>query len=263
MSESEGHHVPRQRWFGGGLGRSAVMAISALAFFAVTILFVSRDSTPADVDPVLSEGDPETVAWDVCKAGFESRDAELLINLEGDEEGQCLAEGETVMVVQGLPGVSGVYATREGNVSVEGWSLDEGASDQPIGRCFVDPSTTFKTKAVATVLTGEGQGKLITIDVGRTGEGGPYAAVVGELGGLGDLAGAGLAAFEVTHNYNPGSGFVKMDPVIWDESNWTGVATFTPTDEAETYNDRLYSPWTNTQYLGQPNHDFTIVLICK
>ncbi len=246
----------------GGLPATAVTAITGLALFGVAILLISRASTPADpAPPVISLGDSVYSEWILCEVGFLNHDVTEVVR-HNDE---CLAEGETVMIVDGLPGVSGVYASRQGNVSVEGWSLGPGGDAQTIGRCFVDAENIFRTKVVASATADDGSETdvLITVDVGLTG-GGPFAAVVGEVGTLRAAGGQAAATFKVSHNYNPGSGFVAMKGVVWDADNFTGVATFTPTNGAEVYNNRDFSPWTDTQYLGQPNYDdFAIILYCK
>lgn len=198
------------------------------------------------------------------------------------DDDDCMREGEATYVVVGLPDVSGVYSSRDGNLALEGFSFDERAGFEPIGRCFVDPTHVFRSKGVystgqftqrndAGVEVLSGSSELITVDIGRTGGGGPYAAVVAEsltTGGdessRGDSFNPDFAVSLVTHNYNPGQdGAVAASFSVWDEERWTGVATFKSTGEAHTYNNRDYIPWTDSDSRTAPNYSFTIALFCK
>ncbi len=252
----------------GGLGRRALIVVP-LAVFGFAILLVSFNATRgSEVNPITGEvGCPDLGISNTGRElfgpdhnlvdGYEGLGPLIQELEEGSVSGSC--GGQTVMIVEGLPEVSGVYASSKGNLAIEGWSLDEGGYDQTVGRCYVDQDHQFRTKIVHSgSLEGdeEGGGVLTTIDVAITG-GGDFAAAVREVGRV-----DGTALFDVTHNYNPGSGAVKALFDVWDEDNWTGVAIFESTGEAETYNNRDFSPWTDTQYQGQPNYSFTVILIC-
>ncbi|MCP3976731.1 MAG: hypothetical protein GY720_19775 [bacterium] len=273
----------------GGLPRSAWMAIGGLALFGGAILVSliagggsqrpvasgADSGSPSDVDCFLALEDLEFI-----NDRLESPDllddmiAAAKHGVTDADSCPAVRQGETVLIVEGLPGVSGAYSSRQGNLSLEGWTLDEASFDQPVNRCFVDSDHVFRTKAVHAEILDESNksgrvtdaGSLTTIDVGVTGGGGAFAAVVFEIGTVENEYSASepVALYVPTHNYNPGQdGAMKVEFDVWDKNNWTGVATFTSTAEAETYNNRDYSPWTDAQWLGSPNYAFTITLICK
>ena len=272
------------------LGPNAAKAIGGLAVFGVVILAVSFVATRGPETPNTGASEENATSPTSCSFPDFGDDGWVLEAPPGSEgepplsdaefvtrEGMigvykhtdaCLREGEMVMIVEGLPDVSGVYSSRDGNLAIEGWSEEPGGFDQTVGRCYVDQDHLFRTKIVHSGFLFDEDGEetdhavLTTIDVATTG-GGPLAGAVVEVGGVATAGGVGAANFLPTHVYNPGSGAVTASFDVWDKNNWTGVAEFESKGETETYNSRDFSPWTDTQYQGSPNHHFRVTLICK
>lgn len=285
------------------LPQSAVIAISTLAVFGVVILFVTN---PMASDDGSVGGTTAQQAADCTvdnallaqTAGGDQNPEDALVSemwesahrVFADQDDECLAAGEAMIFVIGLPGVSGTFSSRNGNMALEGWSLAPGAEFEPVNRCFVDDTHIFRSKAVVSLgpelvrewratggdtdTGGQAAAVLITIDLGRTG-GGDFAAVVAEAGGavieadttdgvVDESTLRGAALFQVTHNYNPGQpDRVKATINTPSAGNWTGVATFRSTGLAHTYNDRDYAPWTDSNSRFAPDYPFTIILVCK
>lgn len=244
-----------------------------MSFFAIAIIgflsFSARNNGSAD------NADPGESCWSELREAILAgrpnieNHVEIQTNVFRDDD-DCIAAGETVMVVTGLPLVSGVYESRGGASGVEGWSLDDRARFEPIGRCFVDPVHVFTTKIVHADFDVDDQRQddndgsvgsqysvLTTVQVGMSGEGGPFAAVVREESFIQDDDST-IAASVVSHNYEPTQD-VNVDYGIWDEETLTGIATFT----SRSYNNREYLPWTDAEWPGTPNYAFTITLVCK
>lgn len=252
--------------------QNTAKVVAILAGFAVIFLGIAFVATRGSRTAETASSDGASDNRAACQ--FNSNFFGLIA--ENAWEHECMEEGEVIIAVDGLPGVDGIWSSVEDRMALEGWSLDEGASTQPIGRCFIDSKNVYKTKAVVSGTLTESkdaEGNVIpslnvltTIDVGVTG-GGPYAAVVREVSTAtqtdpeeDDFSAVG--AWVVTHNYLAGSGTVVATP-LRETEDWKGLVVFKPGKGAQMYNDREFSPWTDTQYLGTPNYDFTIVLACK
>lgn len=252
--------------FEGGLFRGSGRAIgffAALALVFLAVAWVAARGSDEASDPVVNSDGSPCFDWTLDSTDSLSDLSDpngeyISVDDVVKAYDECLQAGDSVFIVQGLPQVSGIYRSTAGNMALESFSFAEGAQNQPIGRCFVDKEHIFKSKAVVAQGTA-----LTTIDVGVTGQGGPYAAVVREsIVTTGEDSSA--TASLVTHNYNPGQpNTVTASFPAWDADSWTGVAMFLPTEEAHTYNERDYSPWTESDDRNAPNYPFVIYLMCK
>ncbi len=262
---------------------------NAVVRLLVLVVFVSACGSDAgNRDP---DGSRQGSATGDC-----AKPEEVLEEFLLDFYANCMPTGDTVLIVQGLPNVSEVYS-RSGAVGrqlsyVDGFSFDEGAATEPLDRCFIDAEEIFKTTGVwffsanmqtlRSAFGVEGSedlldelniadndelsiGVAVTIDVGVTGQGGPYAAVVSQaVAGVEDSSQVAMSGGAVQVNYNPGqNGAIDWQIYSYDEETWTGIAVFSSTDKANTYNDREYSPYTDVSWVGDPNYAFKIALLCK
>ncbi len=272
-------------WFGGGVSTtSGYVAIGVLGTLGVAVVALGLALTN-------SEDAPEAID---CKYEAVEVISEATVDLpdepQAPEEGgpptwtpeqflnnhyeNCVAEGETKVIVNGLPDVSGVYSTTGGNVSLEGWSLGDNEFFVNVGRCYLDDSHVFTTKAIqvsdtVSELAEDGSdavvgGEFITVHFGMTGEGGPFAAVTREeLLSIETTEGDGavlpsMGLSRVTHNYSPHVD-VTMVPGVFDPETFKGAFAF----GSQAYNDRDFQPWTDAPWNGTPDYLFEILVFCK
>lgn len=218
--------------------------------------------------------------WDPLNPDFQQlSDTEVEQRIRQDKLDlvRCLAPGEVVVVVEGLPAVSHLYRSAAGNLAVSGFGATAGPDPDivsDVGRCYVNSNgAAFQTKVVETLAGSisprggdEAIAQFITVDVGITLSGSPFAAVVRQQGQVSD-AGAGsptLALMGVTHNYEPAeyrsNAIINVDTPAAPPGSpeFHGVAVFSSTS----YNNREYSPYTDFEWPGSPKYNFTITVLC-
>ncbi len=214
----------------------------------------------------------------------------------------CMEPGQTVIIVEGLPDVSGFYKTANGNVAVSGFATHGYASLANIGRCFVnDDGHPFETKAVVSagteefsfrdlgsadalveylgvdyvseqlgdefLETSEGivtaqAGLFITVDVGISGSGDAFATVVGEIV-KGDSE-YGVSPSFVTHVYEPALYHENAEVIVHAERVPEVDNAFggIAVFSSTSYNERNYLPWTDADWRGSPLYGYTITVLC-
>lgn len=248
MNERDRGQRGRRRVAAGAAATLGVVALGAL-------LFVLPESDNEATEPnANAQGETTTTQETASTSQAESDCDEISLDADPSDLYDCQLVGSAIMIVDGLPEVSGLYAAPTDLGEGDGTKVSGFTASQPAaavsGRCFVDKDNYFNTEVLRWQNAGPDS---VSISVGVNG-GGPYAAVVKADDG------------QVTHDYNPGQkGSVEFfyDPDTYDANNWTGVAVFKSTAFAETYNLMDFSPWTDVQYPGQPTFDFTITLVCK
>lgn len=187
----------------------------------------------------------------------------------------CLEPFEAIVIVEGIPGVSGTIQSNGLHINVHGDSTAARAVSvfsafaEEVGQCNVaGGGSPFHTKFTATVIADEsvapvfGDGdRVLTIDAGVSGGGDPFMAVVVDV-----LEGPETGAAETTHNYVPSlpdaNATINVEFVAAPPGPRVNQAAGIARLSSTFHNDRDFFPFTEIFWAGDPIYDGTITIIC-